>query len=1026
MRARWCWLHIVPVLMLVMLLCIATVMRDKSTSAAAQPADVAPELTGPSSPRTAPRLIVSTAIGNPAVTEDYVFWVDMRNDQPALYGYDLNTSREFLIRRAEETYHLRGLTTNGTIVAWLDYGQSTQGFVRVEAYLIAEQRVVTLVERLPAHWFITDLNLVDGMLYYSDMRQGSTRIYRYNLATHQEEQVRERGSGPVVADGTLLWIEGVWRGKYVPPHMSLHMQPLQRPQEARVLDTGNTGLSGYGVDGDKVVWAFYSFAGQDQVHVYDITAGITTTLPFTNVVHPIIYSDTVAWTQMGDRRVNRRFEYSIMSYNLATHTLATLVATETAQLQPIKMLDEHGFVFKVNSFSAQGGQSLYIIPPGHQAHGLPRLTCHGRPGSAQLAAVNGQVWRDGPFLYEGAVVDRPDPATCWTVNGVHFFLPQTAINGNTFHDGTFENTGADREKWLRKAQEELHAKTIRIFIDFPNKDGNGPTSYRTIYRFAEEVGGRGMRIGLVLHNSGDFDMTAARKDWLKGLLRYLKGGNGNPSNVDLSPVIAYINADNEINNHPSGRPGGNPACEGGEGARDCYKQSQNYVNQANEWVHQFRLAMQEEGSRILLTVGMANDMTGNREDLGVSNFFRKGGLSGSYTLESEVDFLSPHHYGESAEDIINKFRAVPYYGPVVLEEHGHPTDPEPAFTEGEPACRTDPFSAGCERSAPFYVQSQVNSIQRGNYAGSSVFMLTDMKAKNSVGCTAREQRYDYFTGLFTIDDNYPCDGTITRGDGSLKATGTLVAAHYNTPYACRLNLVFLPVVNGPPACLKFNPPAKSAVCPGNDVPGCLPEPFRAYWEANGGLAVFGYPISDVDDEDTVYDDRCLPVWTGRTLWFERDRLEDHGNDGVMAGRLGVELLRARGTPWQSFPQVDSAPPGCQYFPETRHSLCEPFLSHWQQQGGLARFGYPITEPFITTITIDNGTWQGTVQYFERRRMEDHTPDGNGILLGLLGRELLDRFTGAMDAEYREAVRNHEPVLAPAPAALPAAPPIVYP
>lgn len=160
---------------------------------------------------------------------------------------------------------------------------------------------------------------------------------------------------------------------------------------------------------------------------------------------------------------------------------------------------------------------------------------------------------------------------------------------------------------------------------------------------------------------------------------------------------------------------------------------------------------------------------------------------------------------------------------------------------------------------------------------------------------------------------------------------------------------------------------------------CISGPIRAYWEANGGLSVFGYPISDQHVE-------TIEGWTGPVQWFERDRLEDHGAQGVLAGRLGAAYLENQGTPWHTFPQVSSAPAGCTYYPETGHSLCEPFNIYWRQNGGLERFGYPITEAFETTI----GGWTGTVQYFERRRMEHHLENRGTpyeILLGLLGQEV---------------------------------------
>jgi hypothetical protein len=163
---------------------------------------------------------------------------------------------------------------------------------------------------------------------------------------------------------------------------------------------------------------------------------------------------------------------------------------------------------------------------------------------------------------------------------------------------------------------------------------------------------------------------------------------------------------------------------------------------------------------------------------------------------------------------------------------------------------------------------------------------------------------------------------------------------------------------------------------------CISGPIRAYWERGGGLAVFGYPIS-AQQLETVEG-----IWTGPVQWFERDRLEDHSAEGlgVLAGRLGARWLELQGTPWESFPPASEPgdPRNCRFFAETRHTVCQPFLAYWERNGGLPRFGYPLTERFQETI--EGQTYW--VQYFERRRMEWH-PENAGtpyeVLLGLLGK-----------------------------------------
>ena len=65
-----------------------------------------------------------------------------------------------------------------------------------------------------------------------------------------------------------------------------------------------------------------------------------------------------------------------------------------------------------------------------------------------------------------------------------------------------------------------------------------------------------------------------------------------------------------------------------------------------------------------------------------------------------------------------------------------------------------------------------------------------------------------------------------------------------------------------------------------------------------------------------------------------------------------------------------------------------FMDYWQQHGGLAVFGNPITEEFDEKSLTDGNTYR--VQYLERQRFELH-PENQApydILLGLLGTETL--------------------------------------
>jgi subtilisin family serine protease len=167
-----------------------------------------------------------------------------------------------------------------------------------------------------------------------------------------------------------------------------------------------------------------------------------------------------------------------------------------------------------------------------------------------------------------------------------------------------------------------------------------------------------------------------------------------------------------------------------------------------------------------------------------------------------------------------------------------------------------------------------------------------------------------------------------------------------------------------------------------EVAHTLKGPFLKFWRENGGLPIFGYPLSEEFQEISPTDGKTYTV-----QYFERNRFEHHPEfagtrNEVLMGLLGIEMTRGRtfppGAPFQSTPTQA-------YFNETKHSLSGPFLKYWQSHGGLPIFGYPISEELV-----ENGF---LVQYFERNRFEYHpefanTP--NDVLLGLLGVEIVKR------------------------------------
>jgi hypothetical protein len=169
-----------------------------------------------------------------------------------------------------------------------------------------------------------------------------------------------------------------------------------------------------------------------------------------------------------------------------------------------------------------------------------------------------------------------------------------------------------------------------------------------------------------------------------------------------------------------------------------------------------------------------------------------------------------------------------------------------------------------------------------------------------------------------------------------------------------------------------------------------------YWDQNGGLPVFGFPIAEQVTEQ-------VEGQTVQAQLFERNRLELHPENArpydVLLGRLGVGSLGVQGRNWQAFPKAD--PGAAHFFGETGHAIAPEFWGYWSSHGlefdgngaktfqeSLALFGFPVSEATMETNPTDGK--QYLTQHFERARFEYH-PEHAGtpynVLLGLLGREL---------------------------------------
>ena len=163
----------------------------------------------------------------------------------------------------------------------------------------------------------------------------------------------------------------------------------------------------------------------------------------------------------------------------------------------------------------------------------------------------------------------------------------------------------------------------------------------------------------------------------------------------------------------------------------------------------------------------------------------------------------------------------------------------------------------------------------------------------------------------------------------------------------------------------------------------IKDAFLNYWLANGGLNTYGYPITEETSVNGV------PV-----QYFQRARFE-YRPDSRRPWKVELTQVGSIVTQGRNFTRVEPAAAigDKTYFPETGHTLGGSFKQHWQSKGGIAIFGYPISEEMR-----ENGV---TVQYFERARFE---LVGQGrVQLGHLGTEVLNKHMAEGLAGFDPAV-----------------------
>jgi hypothetical protein len=149
----------------------------------------------------------------------------------------------------------------------------------------------------------------------------------------------------------------------------------------------------------------------------------------------------------------------------------------------------------------------------------------------------------------------------------------------------------------------------------------------------------------------------------------------------------------------------------------------------------------------------------------------------------------------------------------------------------------------------------------------------------------------------------------------------------------------------------------------------------AYEKASDPIKIYGYPITGVIDN---------PITNRKVQYFQRAHFELHPENPselrVQITHLGeiIYLGEIMNKPGDVL-MVPQNHPACRHFPETDHQVCYAFLDFFQKYGGIAQFGYPISEIELRSDRM--------IQCFQIACFEWHPelPSGHRVTLMDLGR-----------------------------------------
>ncbi|PZS02355.1 MAG: hypothetical protein DLM69_04145, partial [Candidatus Chloroheliales bacterium] len=324
---------------------------------------------------SAAKLLGTGVVNWPVAAGPYLFWVEKRGSDQAIYGYDVAAQAQFIITSALRPDAGYGLLTDGQTLLWAESiitDENANPLYNIYGYDLTAHRPISLTVAPGARTNAYNLAFDNGTLFYADNTPSHYGLYAQDIFSGQERLISRCGGGPMAAEGTLAWgepVDGCSGQAYsnssgnsscclAPIKTALHLLKLDGSKEDTVL-TSSYGNIRYAVSGDRIVWSIYSVeqpVDDEGVYLYDIGSGNRQRILSQAGYDPLVDGNKVVWN---NQPTEQSPAWTVTSYDIGTSVTSLAVKESVNWTEGRAIAAPNKLVYTMTPLS--GESKAYLI-----------------------------------------------------------------------------------------------------------------------------------------------------------------------------------------------------------------------------------------------------------------------------------------------------------------------------------------------------------------------------------------------------------------------------------------------------------------------------------------------------------------------------------------------------------------------------------------------------------------------------------------------------------------------------------------